>query len=142
MDRVHIMVDISDDTEIVRRHVEVTGVIRRRRWSAEEKGQIVAEAIAPGAVIADVARRHDLAPQHLSNWIRAAKDGRFALPADGMSAFVPIMSMEATQASKAARERRLASIEIVIGAVTVRVPGGAEARDIEAVLHAVLRSGA
>ena len=52
------------------------------------------------------------------------------------------MSMEATQASKAARERRLASIEIVIGAVTVRVPGGAEARDIEAVLHAVLRSGA
>jgi hypothetical protein len=41
--------------------------------------------IAPGAVIADVARRHDLAPQHLSNWIRAAKDGQFALPADETS---------------------------------------------------------
>src|SRR5262249_14198865 len=61
---------------------EVTGAVRRRRWSDEEKGRIVAEAIAPGAVIADVARRHDLAPQHLSNWIRAAKDGCFALPAD------------------------------------------------------------
>ena len=35
-----------------------------------------------GAVIADVARRHDLAPQQLSNWIRAAKDGQFVLPAD------------------------------------------------------------
>ncbi|HEY2527268.1 MAG TPA: transposase, partial [Xanthobacteraceae bacterium] len=78
------MVDISDDTNVVRRRAEVTRAVRRRRWSDEEKGRIVGEAIAPGSVIADVARRHDLAPQHLSNWIRAAKDGRFALPADEM----------------------------------------------------------
>jgi hypothetical protein len=45
-DRVHIMVDISDDTKIVRRRAEVTGVVRRRRWSDEEKGRIVAEASA------------------------------------------------------------------------------------------------
>jgi transposase len=136
------MVDISDDTKIVRRHVEVTGVVRRRRWSAEEKGRVVAEAIAPGAVIADVARRHDLAPQHLSNWIRAAKDGRFALPVDDMPAFVPVVSMASTPASKVVRECRLASIEIMIGAITVRVPSGVEARDIEAVLRAVRSSGA
>ena len=37
------MVEISDDTPIVRRHVEVMGVVRRRRWSDEEKGRIVAE---------------------------------------------------------------------------------------------------
>ena len=61
-------------------------MVRRRHWSDEEKGRIVAEAIAPGAVIADVARRHDLVSQHLSNWIRAAKNGRFALPADAMPA--------------------------------------------------------
>ena len=74
------MVDTNDDTKRVRGRVQIrTGVIRRRRWTAEEKGRIVAEAILPDAVIADVARRHDLAPQHLSNWIRAAKDGRFAL---------------------------------------------------------------
>jgi transposase-like protein len=93
------MVDISDDTEIVSRRVELTRVVRQRRWSDEEKARIVAEAIGPGAVIADVARRHDLAPQHLSNWIRAAKDGRFALPADGMPAFVPVVSIKSTQAS-------------------------------------------
>src|SRR5277367_2909761 len=69
-----------DDTKVVRRRAEVTGVVRRRRWSDEEKGRIVAEAIGPGAVIADVARRHDLVPQHLWNWIRAAREGRFALP--------------------------------------------------------------
>jgi transposase len=136
------MIDISDDTEIIRRRAEVTGVVRRRRWSAEEKGRVVAEAIAPGAVIADVARRHDLAPQHLSNWIRAAKDGRFALPADGMPAFVPVVLMASKQPSKAARECRFTSIEIRIGAIMVRVPSGAEARDIEAVLRAVRRSGA
>jgi transposase len=68
------MVDISDDTKIVRRRAEVTGVVRRRRWSDEEKGRIVAEALAPCAVIADVARRHDLVPQHLWNWIKAARE--------------------------------------------------------------------
>jgi transposase-like protein len=54
------MVDISDDTKIVRRRVEVTGVVSRRRWSDDEKGRAVAEAIAHDAVIADVARRHDV----------------------------------------------------------------------------------
>jgi transposase-like protein len=41
----------------------VTGVVHRRHCSDEEKGQIVAEAIAAGAVVAGVARRHDLVPQ-------------------------------------------------------------------------------
>jgi len=134
------MVDISDDTKIFRRRAEVTGVVRRRRWSDEEKGRIVAEAIAPGAVIADVARRHDLVPQHLWNWIRAAREGRFALPADGVPAFVPVISVESGQAKKLTQEARSAAIEIVIGAVMVRVPAGVEGGDVEAVLRAVWRS--
>ena len=138
---MHIMVDISDDTNVVRRRAEVTSVVRRRRWSDGEKGRIVAEAIVPGAVIAEVARRHDLAPQHLSNWIRAAKDGRFALPADAMPTFVPVV-VETAAAPKAAHERRPAFIEIVLGTIKVRVPGGANARDVEAVLRAVRRSNA
>jgi hypothetical protein len=47
LDRVHMMVDISDDTKVVRHRAEVTGMVRRRRWRDEEKGRIVAEAIAP-----------------------------------------------------------------------------------------------
>ena len=136
------MVNISDDTKLVRRRGEVTGVVRRRRWRDEEKGRIVAEAIAPGAVISDVARRHDLVPQHLWNWIKAAREGRFALPGDGLPAFVPVMSLEPGQRSEPARDVRSTAIELVIGAVTVRVPAGAEARDIEAVLRAVWRSNA
>jgi transposase len=138
---VHIMVDINDDTNVGRRRVEVMRVVRRRHWSDEEKGWIVAEAIGPGAVIADVARRHDLVPQHLSNWIRAAKEGRFALPADAMPSFVPIV-VEPAQPNKAAQERRAVVIEVVIGAIKVRVPAAANARDVEAVLRAVRRSNA
>ena len=123
-DRVHIMVDINDDTNVIRRRAEVTRVVRRRHWSDEAKGRIVAEAITPGAVIADVARRHDLAPQQLSNWIRAAKNGRFALPADAMPSFVPVL-VESAQPNKDAHGRRAVGIEIVIGAIKVRVPGGA-----------------
>jgi transposase len=136
---VHIMVDINDDTKLVRRRAEVTGIVRRRRWRDEEKGRIVAEAIASGAVIADVARRHDLTPQHLWNWIRAARQGRLALPGDDMPAFVPVVS---GPTGDPAQEVRSAAIEIVIGAVTVRVPTGAEAGDVEAVLRAVRRCNA
>jgi transposase len=135
------MIDISDDTSVARRRAEVTRVVRRRRWSDEEKGRIVAEAIALGAVVADVARRHDLVPRHLSNWIRAAKDGRFALPADAMPSFVPVV-VESAQASKAAHECRPTFIEIEIGAIKVRVPGGVNTRDVETVLRAIRRSNA
>jgi transposase len=133
------MVDISDDTNVVGRRAEVTRVVRRRRWSDEAKGRIVAEAIAPSAVVAEVARRHDLSPQHLSNWIKAAKDGRFALPMDEMPSFVPVV-VESARANRARPEGRSAVIEIVIGAIKVRVPDGANTRDVEAVLRAVRRS--
>lgn len=132
------MVDISHVTNVVRRQAEVTRVVRRRRWSDGAKGRIVAEAIAPGAVVAEVARRHDLVPQQLSNWIRAAKDGRFALLADEMPSFVPVV-VDSARANRAPHER---CIEIVIGAIKVRVPDGANARDVEAVLRAVRRSNA
>ena len=141
------MVDINFDTKVVRRGA-MAGVVRRRRWGEEEKGRIVAEAVAPGAVIAEVARRHDLAPQHLSNWIRAAKDGRFVLPGDAMPSFVPILSEETVAMSKPVCEDALpspasqdgsASIEIAIGSVRLAVRNGADMRTIEAVLRAVRR---
>jgi Transposase len=41
--------------------VEVlSGSERRRRWSAEQKRSIVAEAFAPGASVCEVARRRDV----------------------------------------------------------------------------------
>jgi transposase-like protein len=60
--------------------------IGRRRWSAEVKGRIVAESFVPGAVAAEVARRHGLSPQHLSAWRKAARAGLLNLPGDVESA--------------------------------------------------------
>jgi transposase len=142
------MVDINDDTRRVRGRVEIrAGVVRRRHWLDETKGRIVAEAIAPNAVIADIARRHDLTPQHLSNWIRAAKDGRFALPDCGVewpeeTAFVPVVATAPEQASASPCREVGAPIEITIGPVTVRVPNGADTRTLEAVVRAVRRGAA
>jgi transposase len=136
------MLDTNFDTKPPRRHAEVTGVVRRRHWTDEEKGRIVAEAVAPGAVIADVARRHDLIPQHLSNWIRAAKDGHFALPGDGEPVFVPVVSAEAVGTSKTRSCERAVSIEIAVGSVRVWVRNNADPRTIEAVLRAVKRTAA
>jgi transposase len=40
----------------------LSGPERRRRWSAEQKRSIVAEAFAPGASVCEVARRLDVVP--------------------------------------------------------------------------------
>jgi transposase len=48
---------------------------RRRRWSAEEKARLVAEAFAPGAIISHVARRHEVAESCLYAWRKQLSGG-------------------------------------------------------------------
>lgn len=58
----------------------MTGKARRsrRRWSEDFKRRVVAEAMAPGASAAAVARRYDLNANLLFNWKRRYGDaGRF-----------------------------------------------------------------
>jgi transposase len=112
----------------------------RRRWTDEDKGRIVAEAVARGSVISEVARRHELTPQHLFTWIRAAKDGNFALQTDDAPAFVPVVPAESEPTSKVPSRERAASIEITVGTIKVRVRNGADARTVEAVVRAVRRA--
>lgn len=54
--------------------VEVLGGIeRRRRWSRDEKMQIIEETLAPGAVVAEIARRHGIATSLVFTWRRQAR---------------------------------------------------------------------
>ena len=53
----------------------VSGIERRRRWRIEEKLRIVAEAEAPGAVFATVARRHDISRGLLWIWRQQMRRG-------------------------------------------------------------------
>ena len=133
------MVDISDGARRVRGELQ-SGVIRRRGWTLEEKGRVVAEAVAPGAVIAEVARRHDLTPQHLSNWIRAAKDGHFALPGDDGLGLVPAVVCRSPEAERVSRSGHAKSIEVMLGSAVVRIPTGADRRLVEVVLRTLRRA--
>jgi transposase len=81
---------VDPEVREVRRLEVITGALRRRRWSNEAKARIVAESLAPGVVISEVARRHDLRPQQLFAWRHQAKQGRLVLPAEDLS-FVPVV---------------------------------------------------
>ena len=87
------MVDHTFDDSDPRGRIDIrTGVGRRRRWSDEAKGRIVAESFAPGAVVSEVARRHDMSPQHLFAWRKAARAGLLTLPSDAALEFVPVVA--------------------------------------------------
>src|SRR6476620_9817422 len=87
------MVDQKVDASERRGGVDIhVGVGRRRRWRSEDKGRIVAESYAPGAVVSEVARRHDITPQHLFAWRKAARAGRPTLPAEEAPMFVPVVT--------------------------------------------------
>ena len=48
----------------------LTGPERRRRWSDDERLQILQEAFSPGACVAHVARRHDVSTALIYTWRR------------------------------------------------------------------------
>ena len=70
--------------------------VKRRRWSLEARQRIIAEALAPGASVAAVARRHDLNANLIFKWLRRSREGwldRRRAPAKQMTAaqtFVPV----------------------------------------------------
>ncbi len=59
-----------------------SGPARRRRWSDEERLQIVAEAFAPGARVGDVCRRHDVSSGLIYTWRRKLLDAGAAQEAE------------------------------------------------------------
>jgi len=65
---------VSSSLEAAGMRVETTGGKRSRRsWSDEDKRRIVEEAIAPGASVANIARRYGVNANLLFNWRKAAR---------------------------------------------------------------------
>lgn len=117
----------------------ITGVERRRRWRDEDKLRIVAEAEAPGAVFAEVARRHEVSRGQLWSWRRLARAGALR-PAPMPAAFVPVHVAPASEqpagaagfgilpcdpGSGEARDRQAGGSTAIPGRIEVRLPGGA-----------------
>jgi transposase len=132
------------DTELLAksepfRRLEVfTGAGRRRAWSADQKARIVAESYEAGDTVCAVARRHGLTPQQLFAWRRLARR-RSEENADGL-AFAPVVVAPPARASRLSAPTAPPAgptIEVMIGATTVRVPAGADVMTLQAVLRAV-----
>jgi transposase len=117
-------------------------VERRRTRSLDDRKRIVEEALAPGASVAAVARRHGLNANLVFKWIRRSRDGWrdrrrepankklvvVAPPEGGAPAFVPVklLALDAPSAPPpsdvAAKPARLARR----GAMEISLPNGAK----------------
>ena len=130
----------------------ITGSKRRRARSAREKASIVAETFAPGANVSEIARRHRLNRGLLFTWRRQVKRARPSPVADATSeegrnpVFVPVEiegavgSPARPTVSDAPSPPPLMTapiIEIVTGAMTVRVPTGVDGATLATVMAAV-----
>ena len=127
----------------------LVGPERRRRWSAEERARIVAEASAPEARVADIARRHGVSRSLIYTWRREASQG---LSSDSLGVALPglvpvVVSGASNEPPEVGRERRACStetrkpdgaIEIALpGDVRMTVRGRVEERTLRAVLGAL-----
>jgi transposase len=116
----------------------ITGPVRRRRWTADEKAQILMESLAPGARISDVARRHNLNRGLLQAWRRQAAGAK--PPGQPTAAFVPICCTDDVAPTPAALPVPQTSsagpgvIEIELGRARVRVQGVVDADALRLVL--------
>lgn len=67
------------------------GPTGRRRWPDEVKARIVAESLAPGARVCDVAQKYGLIARHVSQWRGLARKGQLVLSANSAPSFVPLV---------------------------------------------------
>ena len=99
---------------------------RRHHWSAEEKARIVAETLVAGTTVAEVARKHGIAPGRIFAWRREARTKEHGEPvAPGLAkvhvaAPPPTAAMQDMPAEEVPRSARQAGkwtgvIEIDLG---------------------------
>ena len=56
----------------------ITSVQRQRRWSSQEKLEIVEESELSGLSVSAVARKHGVSPSLLFTWRRLAREGKLS----------------------------------------------------------------
>lgn len=116
----------------------LAGPERRRRWSWEEKAQIVAESLAPGAVASTIARRYGLHPNQLYAWRKAVRetvgDGSHAAGPAPLE-LVPVVVTEDPIVARAS------VIEIELSGGRVRVSSAVDAALLEDVLRVLKALG-
>ena len=87
----------------------ISGVERRRCWSAADKLRIVAEADEAGAKVAEVARRHEISRSILWAWRKQARAGRLTM--SDPPGFLPVVVDAVSAMDTAASEPSAASLQ-------------------------------
>ena len=74
--------------------LSVSDTGRRRRWTMAEKVRIVEESLEPGAVAAEVARRHEISRSLIYDWRHRYRTGQFADGGPPLTPFTRIVPTE------------------------------------------------
>ena len=113
----------------------VGGRRSRRSWSDEEKRRIVAEAVLPGASVADIARRHGVNANLVFNWRKIARAALSAAEPNALAVssqanaslaaaehceFIPIGVIDRAEDAEPALGARPSSTEAVGGMLSRR----------------------
>jgi transposase len=112
----------------------ISGRERRRHWSGEDRARILAAISAPGAVVAEVARREDICTSLVYKWRRETR--RAAKRVE----FAPVVVEAAAAAppgppSESAGEAGVITVEL--NAARVRIGAGASPALVAAALKAL-----
>ena len=110
----------------------ISGVERRRRWSADQKSALVAAAFAPGAVVAEIARQSELSPGQIYRW-------RSELDRGGRSGGVAGFSRVVVAPPERPETGGPEVIVVELPGAIVRIGATASSASIEATLKAFVR---
>lgn len=126
---------------LIEHHMEDTGRMEvmfgpsgKRHWSDSISGRVVAETLVPGVTINEVARRHDLRPNHLSSWRRLAKNGKLVVPDLAGAEFAPVVLAPEAAPVAVPSER---AVEIIYGAITICLDAGTQPDRVVEITHAL-----
>ena len=134
-----VRMSVEHSVEVLRNADLRFGPKERRRWPDDVKARIVAETLVAGARVGDLARRHGLLPNHLSEWRGMARDGRLVLPAlpldDAGAMFAPVVI--AAETASVPSVPAPSAVEIAHGSVTIRLDASTPADRIGEIVRAV-----
>lgn len=117
------------------------GLKGQRRWPPGLKAKVVADTLVAGATVKGVAAHYGIAPSHLSDWRRLAREGKLVLPTLSGADFVPLCveapSLAPSLPTVSKPQEDFAVLELVKGDITIRFPGNTSAAQIGEIARAL-----
>jgi transposase len=109
----------------------ISGRERRRQWTSEERNRILSAITAPGAVVAEVARREDICTSLVYKWRREARK------AEKLPSFAPVVIEASPPAPPPENTHEPGVITVEINEARVRICAAAPTALISATLKAL-----